>query len=124
MNESATRLELGSCAPSWSATRASDMACIATMQHDHSVHISVVFLGETPSPEMCQTFWEAVTMADDVHLLCVGERVGCLRCHVRTLDGMSSCTMDELGDVWWKWLKALVEGEKLSGGARYKRKLK
>ena len=54
-------------------------------------------------------------MADDVHLLCVGERVGC---HFRTLDGLSSCTMDELADVWWKWCKALVEAEKLSGGAR------
>ena len=44
------------------------MACIATMQHDHSVHISAVFLGETPFPEMCQTFREAVTMADNVQL--------------------------------------------------------
>ena len=91
------------------------MACIATMQHVHSVHIFVVFLGETPPPEMCQTFREAVTMADNVHSLCAGERVGC---HFRTLDGLSSCTMDELADVWWKWCKALVGAEKLLGGAR------
>ena len=83
--------------------RASDLARVVTIQHDYSVDSCVVFMVETPPLGLCRTTVEAVMMDSNAHLPCTGKSVGC---NSRAIHSVSDCTMDNLEEVWKKWLSA------------------
>ena len=75
-----------------------DAKCKVAIKYDGGTDTCVAFPAEEPFQGFCETLLEAVTMTNNVHHPCQGEKVGT---RIRAVGRRSGGTMNKLATVWW-----------------------
>ena len=88
---------------------ATDAKCKVTIKYT-----CVAFPAEEPFQGFCETLLEAVTMANNVHHPCQGEKVGT---RIRAVGRRSGGTMNKLAKVWWEWREMSTQTGVKSGAS-------